>query len=362
MPEDAASPEGATPEVDPKSQPSRVLVTGASGFIGGAVVDALVRAGRTPRAFVRRPESAQALRDRHGDRVGVVVGDLETGKGLSELIRGLDGPVPLVHAAGRSSTKAGATGAAAYTSIHTTGTGNLFDVCGPRLSQVVLIGSTDVFGFPDDQPVTEDHPVSPASDYARAKVAEEELAIQRCQALGIGLVRLRPSHVFGPGDPHLHRPPASYAEDVLAGRPLRIEIRGECRTQLVYVDDLADAAVRSLDSDYDGPLIVADSVSVTVAEMADVLAQVAGSDSGIEAADSPYDIPDASYDVSRAREVLGWEASTDLRTGLVAQMAATRTRGPLPETAATAQARAHPSALRRAIRRFKRWLRADGGS
>jgi NADH dehydrogenase len=116
-----------------RSTPAQtVLVAGASGFIGSAVVTALVDAGYRVRALVRRSESADQLTRRFGDAIDVAVGDLESGDGLAALTRGLVSPVPLIVASGRSSTKAGAKGRAGYESIHIRGTENLLEACGSR--------------------------------------------------------------------------------------------------------------------------------------------------------------------------------------------------------------------------------------
>jgi nucleoside-diphosphate-sugar epimerase len=117
-------------------------------------------------------------------------------------------------------------------------------------------------------------------------------------------------------------------EDVIAGRPIRVRVRPSCRTQVVHVSDVADAAVRALRSDYDGPAILADPTPVTVGEMAQFVADLAGGWS-VETAPEAMDVPDTSYDTSRAREVLGWQARISLEAGLAEQMAVARARGPV---------------------------------
>ncbi len=170
---------------------SKVLVTGAAGFIGSQLVEKLLSRGDEVRALVR----SQAGRDRLG-AVGarIVEGDVTARASLVAAVADVD---TVYHLAGLTR----AMGMADFLRVNEQGVANLLDVCGKQLSPptVVLVSSLAAAGpSVNGAARTEDQPPRPVSNYGRSKLAGERVAATFSLRLPITIVR--PPIVLGPGD------------------------------------------------------------------------------------------------------------------------------------------------------------------
>jgi nucleoside-diphosphate-sugar epimerase len=167
---------------------SCVLVTGASGFIGSAVVAALARDGYTVRAAVRRPDVA------FPDGVDVVQhGDLTQPVDWRPL---LDGVAQVVHLAGIAHT-GGRADTATYDRVNRLATEELATAAAAAgVSRFVFISSIRAQTGPAaDHALTERDPPAPVDAYGRSKLAAEGAV----RALGVPFTILRPVLLYGPG-------------------------------------------------------------------------------------------------------------------------------------------------------------------
>jgi nucleoside-diphosphate-sugar epimerase len=173
--------------------PRRILVTGATGFIGAELVQALRR---------RWPDARLAgvyIGDRHPpEGVERMEADIcELGEGDIGRIRQFD-PDTVYHAAGivRGSLEA------TYR-VHVGGTARLMMVLepAPSMERVILTSSTSVYGPvpPADLPVMEDRRLEPANDYAISKLAQELIVQDWCRRSGWCSLICRISNPIGPG-------------------------------------------------------------------------------------------------------------------------------------------------------------------
>ena len=177
----------------------RVLVTGATGFVGSHAAKALQDAGHTVRALVRTPAKLETVTA----RVGVDLASLETVEGdIADAVAvtaALDGCDAVVHAAAVVGTDP-----SSEADIEASNFAGALNVLGSAADAgcdpIVHVSSTAaLFPFSTD-PVTADHPVGSARmPYARSKAESEHLA-RRLQASGHGVVIIYPGGVFGPGD------------------------------------------------------------------------------------------------------------------------------------------------------------------
>ncbi len=208
----------------------RVLVTGASGFIGRALCAQLLEQRHDVTALVRREGSQPA-----GTRP--LAGDLEDGARLRELISG-ERPECVVHLAAeiasqRSERK--------LREVNVRGTARLLDACtalagagtgaGPRF----VFASTVVTGDAHGALLSEEEPLPVQTPYGRSKQEGERLVLES----GLPAVVIRPSHVYGPG--------GWYEGELIAQlrRPGRFEVIGAGRNlwDVVHVDDVVSALV-----------------------------------------------------------------------------------------------------------------------
>jgi nucleoside-diphosphate-sugar epimerase len=166
---------------------SRVLVTGASGFIGSAVVAALARDGHTVRAAVRRPHLS------FPDGVEVVQHpDLAEAFDWQPLLQDVD---QVVHLAGIAHTRGA--DAAAYDRVNRLATARLAAAAAlARIEHFVFVSSIRAQSGPAaDHALTEHDPPAPTEIYGRSKLAAEEAV----RDSGVPFTILRPVLLYGPG-------------------------------------------------------------------------------------------------------------------------------------------------------------------
>lgn len=231
----------------------RVLVTGASGFVGPHVVAALSKAGWSLRLAVRRPMPSP-----EGTET-VVVGDLAERIDWSEVLRGID---HVVHMAGLAHAGPGLD-EALYRRINTEATLELARAAAAAgVRRFVYLSSIKALsGVFDGPPLAEDAPPAPTDVYGRSKWAAE----QGLAALGLDWVALRPVLIYGPG---VKANMAALLK--LAQSPLPLPLGGlKAPRSLLAVENLADAILFALSPACPArqSYTVADREPISVAEM-----------------------------------------------------------------------------------------------
>jgi nucleoside-diphosphate-sugar epimerase len=169
----------------------RVLVTGATGFIGYHLVRSLVETGVDVLCLVRSTSNISRLETFN---VSFVEGDVTFKESLIDAVSAID---TVYHLAGSTAVIHAET----YFLVNEVGTRNVAEVCAQssQLKRLVLVSSSAAAGpSPPDRPMREDDPPRPISNYGRSKLAGEEAARQWAGVIPITIVR--PPIVFGEYD------------------------------------------------------------------------------------------------------------------------------------------------------------------
>ena len=208
----------------------RLLITGASGFLGREIVRQAAESGISVRTFSRAPYRDAAVESTMGD-----VTDIGA---LREAMEGID---VVIHAAGLahifSRTKSES---APFDLINHVGTRNaVAAACEMRVKRFVLISSISVYGFQDRHPVEEDAILAPASPYARSKRDAEVAAVDLAGRCGLELPILRVATLCGEEDPGN----VARLIDAIARRRFVWIGRGTNRKSLVHRADAARAVL-----------------------------------------------------------------------------------------------------------------------
>lgn len=214
-----------------------VLVTGANGFIGSHLTEALLARGYRVRCMVRRSSDLTFIRDL---AVEWAYADLRDGAELVEACRGVDA---VCHCAALTRAPDEET----FMRVNAHGTEALARAAleaNPGLGRFLLVSSQTAAGPAPgkDQPVDESSAPHPVNWYGKSKLAAER-ALASMQP-GLPATIIRASAVFGPRD----RDFFSYFELVKWGLSL-YPSRNEQRLSLVYVDDLTTLILLGLESD-----------------------------------------------------------------------------------------------------------------
>lgn len=246
----AAAPAGPSPlsrnMPGPRPGAKRVLVTGASGFIGCRVAEILaLREGWDVRALVHNPAHASRIARLP---VELVQGDLSDEHALAPLVRGCDA---VVHCA--IGTQYGQRRRIFEVTVG--GTRHLASAAlSAGVRRLVHLSTMAVYGVNVSGILNEASPVNPpkGDDYSESKL-EAEQVLRRAFAEGLGVVMLRPGNVYGPFSRTFTTRPLQF---LAKGRLMVVD--GHTPSNTVHVDNLVEAIIRSLEADHaiDGEVFV----------------------------------------------------------------------------------------------------------
>lgn len=291
-------------------QGQRVLVTGGSGFIGGALVDAF-HTDATVRVLDTNPRGDEP------DDVHVIEGDIRDESVLDEAMEGVD---TVYHQAAIVSVEASIDNPLRSHSVNVAGTLQVLEAARRHDARAVVASSAAVYGDPDNVPISETDPLEPTSPYGLEKLALDRYARLYHDLYGLETVTLRYFNVYGPGQSG-----GDYAgvidvflERARAGDPIPVHGDGEQTRDFVHIDDVVEANRLAADTDDVGAAYnVGTGRAVSIERLAEQVRDAVDSTSPIvHTAPREGDIRHSCADISRARERLNFRPSIDLGPGL----------------------------------------------
>ncbi len=303
---------------------SKVLVTGAAGFIGSHLAERLAAGGCSVRAVdcltpyydVSRKREAFGAVERSG--CTVIALDLRTCD-LRDLLEGVQ---VVFHQAGQPGVRGSWGGFDAYLEHNVLATQRLLEaVRAAGVPRFVYASSSSVYGDAPSYPTAEDDPSDPVSPYGVTKLAGEHLC-RVYAARGVHTVALRYFTVYGPRqrpDMAIHR----LIEAAITGSSFSMYGDGEQVRDFTYVADVVDAnllaaaaAVRP------GSVVnVAGGSAVTLREVVGLVEEMVERSVAVERRPiSPGDVRRTGGSIDRAAKILGWRPRVSLRVGLSKQL------------------------------------------
>ena len=183
--------------------------------------------------------------------------------------------------------------------------------------------TSEVYGDPLEHPQKETYwghvnPIGPRGVYDEAKRFAEAMTMAYHRSHGVDVRIVRIFNTYGERMRPLDgRVVSNFIVQALAGKPLTVYGDGSQTRSFCYVDDEIRGLLALLDSDYVGPVNVGNPDEFTVLELAEIVLEVTRSPSEIVFEALPVDDPaQRRPDITLAREVLGWEPTVDVRTGV----------------------------------------------
>jgi dTDP-glucose 4,6-dehydratase len=179
----------------------KILVTGADGFIGSHLVEALVRQGYATRAFVlyNSFNSHGWLDSCAPDVVGrfeVFSGDIRDPNGVREAMRGCDA---VLHLAALIAIPYSYHSPDTYIDTNVKGTLNILQAARDLgVGRVIQTSTSEVYGTARFVPITEEHPLQGQSPYSASKIGADQLAFSFHASFGLPVVIARPFNTYGP--------------------------------------------------------------------------------------------------------------------------------------------------------------------
>ncbi len=304
-----------------------VLVTGAAGFIGSHLVDQLLERGEEVVGldnfdgyYDRGIKEANLRRAEARDGFTLVEGDIREEVSIEALPDSIDA---IVHLAARAGVRPSIANPVLYTDVNLVGTSRLLEFARRTgISSFVFASSSSVYGNNRKVPFSEsdavDHPISP---YAATKKAGELLCHAQTHLYGTSCLCLRFFTVYGPRQ----RPDLAirkFSRLLLSGQPIPRFGDGTTARDYTFVDDIIRGVVSALDltrreeGRYE-VVNLGESRTITLTEMIRVVGQVFGREPHIEALpDQPGDVERTYADVAKARDLLGYDPSTEFVEGM----------------------------------------------
>ncbi len=301
------------------STPSTVFFTGGAGFIGLHVVPRLLDQGYRVRIFdnmFRGDRDAVNRLVAAGD-VELVDQDIRSGGAVHQAMKGCD---YVIHAAAVSINKSQSD---PYESIdiNLVGEHNVFAAAADHgVKRMVFCSSASVYGDPQRLPMSEDDPLDPQTPYCISKRAGEDLLGFYQRRAGLSWIALRFFNVYGPGQ----RTTAYYTsvinhfvDRIRRGEPPVIDGDGEQSMDFVHVHDIARSVVLALTAERDNlPVNIGTGIDTTVATLAEILLEAMGSTVQPVFNPRPVIASRRAANIERAKDVLGFVAEIDVRSGM----------------------------------------------
>ncbi len=307
--------------------PPLVAVTGAEGFIGSHLTEALVAAGHRVRAMAQYNSFSsygwlETLAPDVLDQVDIVLGDVRDPGSVGALTEGAEA---VYHLAALIAIPYSYQAPHSYVDTNVTGTLNVLEaVRRQEIPRLVHTSTSETYGTAQTVPITEDHPINTQSPYAASKAGGDRLADSYHASFATPVVTLRPFNTFGPRQSMRAVIPTVIGQVAAGARTVTL---GDLRPtrDFLYVKDTAQAflAVGTAPAEQ----VVGRTFNAGTGEEISIgdLTRLIGKlmDTELDVREDPERIRPANSEVmrliadaSRLRAATGWEPGHTLQSGL----------------------------------------------
>jgi UDP-glucuronate 4-epimerase len=306
---------------------TRVLVTGAAGFIGSHVAERLVARGdevvgldNFDAFYPRAVKEANVAALCGGPRFRLVEGDIRDAKVVADLVTP---ETVVVHLAARAGVRPSLEEPAVYASVNIEGTAVLLEAARRAGARRFVFGSSSsVYGDTAPVPFSEDWPaLLPISPYAATKRAGELLCATFTQLYGLRVMALRFFTVYGPRqrpDLAIHK----FTRLIAAGRPVPFYGDGSSERDYTYIDDIVAGVLAAVDwTAASGSALeivnLGESRTTRLEALVALIARAVGTEARLERLPAqPGDVRRTCADVRKAARILGYRPATTVEDGI----------------------------------------------
>jgi NAD dependent epimerase/dehydratase len=309
-----------------------VLVTGADGFIGSHLTEALIRRGMNVRAFVQYNSfSSWGWLDHCAPDVKgqfeVFAGDIRDPHGVREAMKGCDA---VLHLAALIAIPYSYHSPDTYVDTNVKGTLNVLQAAREiGVERLVHTSTSEVYGSARFVPITEDHPLQGQSPYSATKIAADQLAYSFFASFGLPVVIVRPFNTYGPRQSARAVIPTIITQIAHGQRHIKLGAVSPTR-DFNYVADTVSGFIAALQASSGvGEVInLGSNFEISIGETAHAIANAMGT--SIEIITDEQRLRPENSEVARlwasntkARELIGWQPKYSGREGFMRGLAET---------------------------------------
>lgn len=294
---------------------SKVFITGADGFIGSHLVEALVVKGFQVRAFVQYNSFnswgwLDSIESKTLNQIEVITGDIRDFFGVKQAMKGCDS---VIHLAALVSIPYSYVAPDSYFETNTKGTLNVLQAA--RENQVVRFvhtSTSEVYGTAQAVPISEAHPLSGQSPYSASKIAADQVAFSYFASYGFPVVIIRPFNTYGPRQSARAIIPTIITQFLQGYKKIKLGSLSPKR-DFSYVLDTVEGFINAMESDqvFGETINLGSNFEISIEETIELIATIMGSKYKIEL-DTNRTRPAHSEverlwaDNSKAKNLLGW--------------------------------------------------------
>ena len=305
--------------------PLNVFVTGASGFIGSHVSEALLSRGdRVCGLDNFDPFYDRAVKERNLEPFrehpgfSFLEGDIRDVEALARWGDGTRADA-LIHLAAKAGVRPSVADPAGYADVNVNGTIRVLEWARVRkVPRILFASSSSVYGGNEKVPFSEndfvDHPVSP---YAATKKAGELLCHTYCHLYGMNVVALRFFTVYGPRqrpEMAIHK----FTRRIFEGKEIDVYGDGSSRRDYTYIDDIVSGVLGSMSAPPGYRVYnLGESATISLSDLVALLEKACGRTASRRNQPlQPGDVPVTFADISRAKAEIGYDPRTPIEQGV----------------------------------------------
>ena len=306
---------------------SRVLLTGAAGFIGSHLAQALRSRGDKVTIldnfapFYPRPIKQRNIQPALDAGAQLVEGDITNSADVAQAFSAAR-PDTVVHLAACAGVRPSIADPSRYATVNVVGTQRLLDAAVERgVNRFIVASSSSVYGNNEKTPFSETDNVSrPISPYAATKVATELICSAASHLHGLPITALRFFTVFGPRqrpDLAIH----TFLSRVSRGEAIPVFGDGSTSRDYTYIDDIIDGVMRAIDRcgrvERFRCYNLGGERPMSLSHLIEAVEQTVGRKAVIDRrSNQPGDVTRTWADLTRSRAELGYEPRTGLVEGM----------------------------------------------
>jgi dTDP-glucose 4,6-dehydratase len=303
---------------------TKILVTGAEGFIGSHLAEELVRRGHDVRAFIQYNSFnswgwLDSLPRETKENLDVFAGDVRDPYGVKTAMKGCD---VVFHLAALIAIPYSYHSPDTYIDTNVKGTLHIVQAARElEVEKVVHTSTSEVYGTARFVPITEEHPLQGQSPYSASKIGADQIALSFYRAFGTPVSVIRPFNTYGPRQSARAVIPTVITQIAGGQRKLKLGALHPTR-DFNYVKDTVHGfiAIAEADNSVGEVINIGSNFEISIGETVQMIAEVMEAEVTIETEDTRLrpaksEVERLWADNAKAKNLIGWEPEYGGRTG-----------------------------------------------